>query len=194
LPTLTIIAGPNGSGKSTLGVKLALRGRDDIVDPDRIAKGMNPDDPGAAAVAAGRFAVEAVQEHLAKRESFAIETTLASKRTLGLIQQAKRAGFETELVYICLDSPERNLARVGERVMHGGHSVPPGDIVRRYWRSIENAREAIGLADRAQVFDNSSFSARRVLEVSRGVVTWCAPDEPWWCRRIREGLTPRAEA
>ncbi len=189
MPTLTIIAGPNGSGKSSIGVKLNLRSADPSVDPDRIASEMNPERPRAVAVAAGRRAIDAVQEHLARRESFAIETTLASKRTLAMIQEAKRVGFQIDLIYICLDSPERSLNRVEERVAQGGHSVPPNDVIRRYWRSIENAREAIRLADRAEIFDNSSPTARRVLEARNGVVTWRTSDEPWWCRRIRERLS-----
>ena len=54
MPTLTVIAGPNGSGKSTLTRSFEFEGRDRLLDPDTIARGLNPLNPSAAAIAAGR--------------------------------------------------------------------------------------------------------------------------------------------
>ena len=51
MPTLTVIAGPNGSGKSTLTQSFEFEGSDRLLDPDAIARGMNPLNPSAAAVA-----------------------------------------------------------------------------------------------------------------------------------------------
>ena len=34
-----------------------------------------------------------------------------------------------------LDDPAMNIARVHERVLAGGHSIPESDIVRRFYRS-----------------------------------------------------------
>ena len=50
MPTLTIIAGPNGSGKSTLTRSFDFEGRDRLLDPDAIARGMSPANPSAAAI------------------------------------------------------------------------------------------------------------------------------------------------
>jgi predicted ABC-type ATPase len=190
LPTLTIIAGRNGSGKSTLASALAVGGHEHLIDPDRIARSLNPATPERAVVRAGRQVLDLVSRHLRAQESFAIETTLASRRTLGMIHTAQRARFEVHLVYIGLDSPERCIGRVRERVRHGGHDVPPAVVHRRYWRSIENAPLALCLVDRATLFDNSSSAARKVLELSLGAVVWRAPDEPQWCQRIRAALSP----
>ena len=52
MPTLTIIAGPNGSGKSTLTRSVDFEGRGRLLDPDAIARGLNPLNPSAAAIAA----------------------------------------------------------------------------------------------------------------------------------------------
>ena len=50
-------------------------------------------------------------ESLASHVSFAIETTLASRRTLETMCNAKVAGFRIDLVYICLDTASRRTGR-----------------------------------------------------------------------------------
>jgi predicted ABC-type ATPase len=54
VPILTIIAGPNGSAKSTLTQAVHFEGRERLHDPDILARGMNPSNLSAAAVAAAR--------------------------------------------------------------------------------------------------------------------------------------------
>ncbi|MBZ5620004.1 MAG: AAA family ATPase [Acidobacteriia bacterium] len=43
------MAGPNGSGKSTLTASLSIERQSNLVDPDQIARRMNPADPASAA-------------------------------------------------------------------------------------------------------------------------------------------------
>jgi predicted ABC-type ATPase len=113
---LTVVAGPNGSGKSTLTKALDFDGRENLLDPDAIARGRNPSNPRSVALTAGREILQRIQDYLDQRISFAIETTLASKRTLGMMEKAKVRGFNVQLVYIGLDTPERGVLRVQERV------------------------------------------------------------------------------
>jgi predicted ABC-type ATPase len=54
VPTLTVFAGPNGSGKSSVTRHFEFDGKDEVLDPDAIAKRMNPSDPTQSAIAAGR--------------------------------------------------------------------------------------------------------------------------------------------
>jgi hypothetical protein len=83
VPTLTIVAGPNGSGKSTLTRSAAFDGSDRLLDPDAIARLMNPSHPSAAAIPAGREVLKRTAEYLAQGVSFAIETTLSATLCLG---------------------------------------------------------------------------------------------------------------
>ena len=85
MPIFTIIAGPNGSGKSTLTQSLELEGRDRLLDPDAIARRLNPKGPSAAAIAAGREVLQRIEDYLASQVSFAVETTLSSRRNVELI-------------------------------------------------------------------------------------------------------------
>jgi predicted ABC-type ATPase len=70
VPTLTVIAGPNGSGKSTLTRTVEFDGRDRLLDPDAIARRMNPFDPSAAAIAAGREVLERTEDYLGQGVKF----------------------------------------------------------------------------------------------------------------------------
>jgi len=184
-----VIAGPNGSGKSTFTKALDLEGRENLLDPDAIARRMNSGDPRSAAMAAGREVLESISRCLDALTSFAIETTLASKRTLEVMSEAKARGFLVNLIYVCLDTPERNIRRVQERVSSGGHDVPDQDIRRRYLRSLGNLPEAIQIADRAILYDNSEDERRRMLEAHQGSIVWIAANHPQWVDAIRGALS-----
>ena len=188
MPVLTIIAGPNGCGKSTLTRSLAFPGKDNLFDPDAIAKGIAPGDPAGVALTAGRLALERRSECLANGIDFAIETTLAGAGVLTLMKQAKGRGFEINLIYVAVDDPERSVQRVRERVAQGGHSVPPEDVRRRYARSMGNVSEAIQIADASVLFDNSELRHEKILEAQRGIVLWTAPHLPGWARRVLSDL------
>ena len=185
-----MVAGPNGSGKSTLTKALDFEDRENLLDPDAIARRLNPADPHSAALTAGREMLWRIQDYLDKRVSFAIETTLASRRTLGILQKAKACGFTVQLVYIGLDTSERGILRVQERFLQGGHNVPDVDVRRRYIRGLENLPAAIRIADRAIVYDNSENEHRKMLETERGSIIWSRTEQPRWVTAIRSALPP----
>ena len=136
-PTLYVVAGPNGSGKSTL--TKSGRFRDvRIVDPDGIAHRIAPDDPHGAG------------------EAFVVETTLAGKSTLRLMDDARAAGYRIELHYVSVESVAQALDRISNRVALGGHPVPEEDVRRRFVRSLANLPEAMTRSDEARLYDNGS--------------------------------------
>jgi predicted ABC-type ATPase len=182
VPTLTVIAGPNGSGKSTLTRSVDFEGRDRLLDPDTIARGLNPLNPSAAAIAAGREVLKRTADYLNRGVSFAVETTLSSRGRVGLIRKAKSRGYEIHLVFIGLDSPERCITRIRNRAARGGHFIPDADVRRRYARSAANAAQALRSADIAKFYDNSGDGARLVLVASAGIVVWQAEPLPEWVR------------
>lgn len=166
-PALHVVAGPNGSGKSTLTAGGAL-GTGRIIDPDAIARTINPERPETAAVAAGREAIRQQSAAIAARESFTVETTLSGARTLKLMDQARDAGFRVELHYVSTGEPRVNVGRVASRVEQGGHHVPTVDVLRRFERSTENLPRAIAKADSATLYDSSGRAyTRTVAELDR---------------------------
>ena len=188
MPVLTVVAGPNGSGKSTLTSALDFEGREHLLDPDAIASRLNPARPWSMGISAGREVLQRIREYIDKRLSFAIETTLASKKTLHTMREAKSHGFTVKLIYICLDTPEHSMLRVRTRVSRGGHDVADQDIHRRYHRSLANLPEAIQIADRTIIYDNSERKRRKMLELQDGSIVRRAVDEPHWIAELSAAL------
>jgi predicted ABC-type ATPase len=136
--------------------------------------------------------VHRIQNYLGSRVSFAVETTLASRRTLETMRYARVNGFRIDLVYICLDTPERSVLRVNERVLQGGHDVSDEDVRRRYLRSLANLPEAVRIAHRAVVYDNSGDEYRRMAEIRGGVVVWFAAKPVPWVTALRNAMASRS--
>jgi predicted ABC-type ATPase len=182
VPTLTLIAGPNGSGKSTLTQSLDFAGRDRLLDPDAIARRINPANPCLAAIAAGREVLEKTAEYLSQGVTFAVETTLSGHGKPELIRKAKSLGYVIHLIFVGLDTPERCITRVRNRATRGGHFVPEADVRRRYARSIANAAEVLQSVDLSKFYDNSVDGHRIVLIAERGTVVWQSDPLPAWIK------------
>jgi predicted ABC-type ATPase len=129
MPVLTVMAGANGSGKSTLTKLFGLNTL--LIDPDAIAREIDPVNPTSAAIAAGRQALVLCQQYVESERSFVVETTLAGKSYLNLMREVKNRRWSVFLMYIGIDNPNINVQRVGDRVELGGHDVPRADILRR---------------------------------------------------------------
>jgi predicted ABC-type ATPase len=80
-PKIIIIAGPNGAGKTTFAREFLPNEAacPTFVNADLIAAGLSPFAPEQAAIQAGRLMLQAIAQHVAKRESFAFETTLSGR-------------------------------------------------------------------------------------------------------------------
>ncbi|MBR1920483.1 MAG: zeta toxin family protein [Kiritimatiellae bacterium] len=137
-PTFYILAGANGSGKSTISKVFLPAEGVACVNPDDIAKEMNPRHPEKVQVAAGREALRRVDDFIQKRVSFAIESTLSGFGYRKTIVRAREEGFRVAIIYAFVDSPAVCIARIAARVMRGGHDVPAEDVKRRYWKSKRN--------------------------------------------------------
>ena len=186
MPVLTVFAGPNGSGKSSLVRQVEFEGRENLLEPDAIARRINPELPQRAGIPAGREVLRRSAEYLRTTQSFAIETTLAGNWTNDAIRAALERSFFTRLFYICLDNPERSIQRVRERVAQGGHEVPEADGRRRYARSLSNARQLVPIVHQALVFDNSGAEPRPVFEMRKGQLLNTADEIPTWATTLLE--------
>jgi predicted ABC-type ATPase len=100
------------------------------------------------------------------------------------------AGYFVRLFYISTLDPRINAARVADRVMQGGHTVPIDKIVTRYARSMANLGAAIELADRVYIYDNSvdNRDALLVARAQDGLLRKIYGALPEWVRRAVERL------
>lgn len=163
---LYIIAGCNGAGKTTASMTVlpeVLHCRE-FVNADEIAKGLSPFRPEEVAVQAGRLMLERIDRLLTRGETFAIETTLATRSYAGLVRRAKAAGYTVLLLFFWLPSPEMAEMRVAQRVAEGGHDIPREVIRRRYWLGLRNLLEIYAPeVDVWSMFDNTLQQAPIVL-------------------------------
>ncbi len=179
---LIVFAGPNGSGKSSVR-DAAANPAEVVIDPDRIARQLNPADPRSVDAQAGKAAVRLFEESLAQGQSICLETTLTGHSAVLRMQRAKNAGYTVSLVYVALHDPELNVRRVAARVRQGGHRIDPDTIRRRVGASLANLSRALAIADQAIVLDNSGPTHRRVLETAAGRVTYLSDPLPQWLDR-----------
>ena len=180
MPALTLIAGPNGSGKSTLTRRIGFEGREHLLDPDAVARDINPSDPSAAAIGAAREVTLRIREYLSCGTSFAVETTLSSFASLKLMAEGRNRGYAIHLLFVALNNPEKSISRIRTRAERGEHFIPDVDVKRRYTRSLANLAEAIRLADIARIYDNSGDEHRVILVARAGVVVWRTEPLPQW--------------
>ena len=157
-PNLYIIAGCNGAGKTTASFNILpeILLCKEYVNADEIAKGISPFQPEKVAIEAGRIMLKRIDELLGNKESFAFETTLATKSFEILIYKAQEKGYFVNLIYYWLESVELAEMRVKTRVAEGGHNIPKDVIHRRYFRGIDNLFKIYhDICDVLVIYDNS---------------------------------------
>ena len=139
MPRLYILSGCNGSGKTTASYTLLpeLLECREFVNSDEFAKSLSPFDPSAASVAASRYMLIKIRYLLNRRADFSIETTLATRSLVRIIEEARTLGYSVTLLYFWLKSPEMAIKRVADRVAAGGHNIPEDVIRRRYKMGIQ---------------------------------------------------------
>ena len=181
MPQLWIIAGPNGAGKTTLVSRRVAR-RIPVVNPDTIAAELPRIDGKLDERRAGVLALQQRNELLDRGADFAIETTLSGHSALRFMRAARKRGYKITLVYVGLDSAKKSGLRVAERIVRGGHSVPIDAIQRRYPDTMAKLSEAVAIADRAYMLENSGYRRRLLMITASGAVRFRAKLLPSWLR------------
>jgi predicted ABC-type ATPase len=197
-PFFYLLAGPNGAGKSSL-YRAAVA--DQLIPGD--AEFINADlyeaahlqhviDPQVRSEQARLWADGRRAELLEKKQSFVSETVFSHVSKLALIDEAKKCGFAVVLLVVCLDDPQRLLARVHQRVSEGGHDVPAERILSRYPRTLDNLTQAVRMADLAMLYDTGATAKDGVnhpirVAVCRGPNTRIFVETlPQWARQVLE--------
>lgn len=180
-PQFWIIAGPNGAGKTTL-VTAKIKGRIPVVNPDEIADRLPLVEGHLDERQAGEIAIREREWLLAERRDFAIETTLSGHSPIRFMSKAKAKGYKLTLIFVGIDSPELSQARVADRVAGGGHSVPLDAIVRRYPNTMSKLANAVEIADRSFILDNSDERRRLLLIHENGTSRYASRTLPEWIR------------
>lgn len=186
-PVLHLIVGPNGAGKTTFYEEI-LRPATGLpfINADLIARQRWPSDESAHAYEAAREAAELRRSAIEDRRSFVTETVFSHPSKLDLLRTAGVAGYRRYL-YVILIPEELAVQRVGVRVEIGGHDVPEDKIRSRFRRLWQLVRQAIALADEAEVRDNSRAKTafRLVARYHGGALIGSAEWPPWTPPELR---------
>lgn len=145
MKTLIIIAGPNGAGKSTTSAahleQFGITAFD--FDKEYYSKWAQFDfdplvGPGVRESTAELF-IELQQNAIKENKSFSFETNFNNVALLlPHIDRFREKGYQVDLIFLYLDSPERAIARVKQRVVvDKGHNVPEDQILERYRMGLE---------------------------------------------------------
>lgn len=180
-PIFFVFAGNNGSGKSTFrNLIIDKIGVDINIDADAIARRLDPKNPEAKRITAGKEVIKSVNEYIKVGKDLSIETTLAGKNALRQISKAKEYGYEVTMFYIALNNVNQNIERVAIRVKNGGHHIPTKDILRRDKTSFKHLYEYASIIDNLILIDNSKDSGEIILEINDGKITFEVNQLPDW--------------
>lgn len=130
-------------------------------NPDTCARelvaqlGLGQEEANGRAWSQGRDRLEAA---ITQEANFAFETTLGARSIPDLLVRAAGT-HDVAMVFCGLSSPEQHIARVQQRVAHGGHPIPEQKIRERWIASRANLIRLMPLLARLQVFDNSAQAA-----------------------------------
>lgn len=191
---LWLLSGANGAGKSTYYRLFLELKKLPFVNADEIAKKKFP---GGTAEEAKKAQFEAHEIYIKTLNSginFCYETVFSHPLKLDFIKLAQAHGYFVNLVYIHLDDPELNIARVIQRVGEGGHDVPDDKIKSRIPRTMDYVSEAVILANKAIVYDNSSTTDRykeMAFLVSGLIKTSVTPKPDWLLTILKRALAMR---
>ena len=204
-----IVCGSNGAGKSTFikGVLLDKfhQANTDILyinadDWQKKEFGRFENDTDDHARQAQQWANSERERCLSEGVSFITETVFSHPSKIDLLKEAKEKGFKVELYHIHVDSADKAIDRIKDRVKSGGHHVNDDKVRARYARLTAIVSEASQYAEHTFVIDNSDsrLSHRFVLKLTQGKLEkiYCPP--PAWvvtgyAQQLQE-FQPRLEA
>ena len=176
---LYIFAGVNGAGKSTLynsgnlddNIKYSTR-----INTDEIVRKIGDWKNNSDQIKAAKMAINIRNDCLKHGKSFNEETTLTGKTILKTIDKAKELGYELQLFYVGVASPELAKERIRNRVEKGGHNIADEIVEKRYYESLKNLKQVITKFDEIYLYDNSikykhifSFINNKILYKDKNV-------------------------
>ena len=177
-PVLLMVAGPNGSGKTTLTASLRQSGVNlgFYINPDDIAAELSGD-YDKRVLEAQETANKMRDKCLDEKVSFSFETVMSHPSKIEILKRAKARDFLVIVYFVSISDPRINVARVAQRVASGGHDVPEDRIVARYARAMAQLPDAVAVADRTYLFDNSDIKNESCEAGLRWVASFVKDDQ-----------------
>lgn len=116
-------------------------------------------------------------------DKFTYETVMSHHSKIDFLKLAKSKGYRIYLYFVSLIDPQLNIGRVATRVSSGGHNVPDDKVESRYYRSMDNLFEAINIADKSYIFDNSYERPKLIATVLNDRLEIQSSTVPLWFKQ-----------
>lgn len=191
-PYYVVIGGVNGAGKSTIYQIQNLKRKEldtDRINADEILRSFGGNWKKQADINKSmREVIREIEDHFKEGKSFHHETAFVGneyphkKRLLN----AKKLGYESFLIYVGLDSPEKAIERVKSRVAKGGHGVGEDLIRERYVSSLRNLAGLEKYFDNVSIYDNSDEFSYIYVKENHTVVANNTQEYYWVPKAIQE--------
>lgn len=154
-----VLAGVNGAGKSSIGGAALQARKVPYFNPDLAARTLLDTNPALTQESANAQAWEmgraGLERALDQGLNFAFETTLGARTIPDMLLAGARKGAQVHIWYAGLESPEKHIERVKERVLAGGHPIPEDKIRARYVSSRSNLIRLLPHLASLRLYDNS---------------------------------------
>ncbi len=158
-PKLIFLAGINGAGKSTLAEDIKeISDNTIIINPDEISRKYQENHQDIANLKGARETLKLFKSAIANKQDVVLETTLSGHSVFKRYEHAKNNGYHITTMYVGLDSVERHIQRVADRVKNGGHDIPKDLIEKRYSERENQLLKAFAKSDSFIAYDNSEFN------------------------------------
>lgn len=192
-PVLHLLVGPNGAGKSSLyEMVIGPTTRLEFINADAIAAQRWPGDTVRRSYDAAVIAADLRSQRLAARVSFVAETVFSHQSKLDVVRSAIEARYLVTL-HIVMVPEDLAVARVVNRVSHGGHPVPEEKVRQRHRRLWPLVAAAVRLADNTIAYDNSRADRpfRPIATFEHGVPVG-RPSWPVWAPDVLRDIDQRS--
>lgn len=196
---VNVIVGGNGSGKSTFYYRYLAKFGLPFLNADELAKQQWPGESEKHSYEAARLIADKRNLFISTGQSFCFETVFSHPSKVDFLAQAKTKGFTVNLFVIHINDTNdgtSNIARVANRVSHGGHHVPDEKILSRIPRMLALVSQAIPLCETVSFFDNTlcehPYQRIAILNTQRTLFT--NKELPIWVEQCIKDQFLRKEA
>lgn len=168
-PTLMVISGPNGAGKSTFiqsmlpdefnGISSFNRDEIRIDFENQLVSQGTPkvDRLKKATMMMEERLIREMKEAIFNKGNFVLETPLSDPYYWTYLNLFDDAGYQNQLIYLCLDTIDQCKARVQQRILEGGHAVSPETIEGVYNMNLFYLNTEFTDFDRLEFYDGTIF-------------------------------------
>jgi predicted ABC-type ATPase len=87
--------------------------------------------------------------------SFCFETVMSHASKLDILQKASLLGYKTYFYFLFTNNVAINITRIKQRVAYGKHNVSDEKVKNPFFKTFDNIKSAIQLADNVFLINNS---------------------------------------